>query len=509
MEAELFQQLFSDLVPAIGTFVQKVSDYCFSHHLIDDSVQKKLQESLGTSDEDKARTLLMAVKETVKRNPTCIERFMNILELVLPQGGDDLLLKTMKSKLASTSQDKMQTQLSQPSIQPGQASSLRSRSPVPDSPTIQLQSESSHDIVSPLEHDRLPESTDHDFGNTNYHDIVMKFSPKDTGATSDDSLAIPKLLTGNTSTRSTQTGIKFNNGIMHYGCMYFSLFFLILLERTKSANAEPIITLEAKSAPDGTVEDLKHVVRVEFKRIRQKFLTLQTVVREYMRSSKVPLDDIVTHVLEYVEVFDPEIDKKVRLLQEKHLRCVASTDELFIVLGKRWNFLECDMLIRIAEHYGDDVIHKKVEDYHRDLKEFLENRKISELPEDLSLSSCGNGVYEHVVMKLDQNDPTLKEIKELKSKICEILDIMPSTLLIVDVKNGCVEVTFLIPVRIAQYVFGKPITDAQCEALIAASVLTLTWRNKAIMSAVRCETTLYVNIITKLMNPVKCCNTVP
>ena len=247
-------------------------------------------------------------------------------------------------------------------------------------------------------------------------------------------------------------------------------------EHTKSNIESSDSTSKSKSG-DGVVEDLKHVMRVDLKKIRQRFFNLQSEVRESLR--KVPLEELITHILGYVEVFDPESDKKVQLLPEENLRCATSTDHLFTkCLQKQWNFLEYDMLISVVEKFGDEIIRKKVEEYHSYLKEFFEKRKLSEVPKDLSLSNPVDETHEPVVMKLDLNDPTLKVIKDRKSVICEILEIMPSTLLISEIKPGCVEITFLIPVHISKYVFGKPITDVQREALKAASVLKFTWRNK-------------------------------
>ena len=225
---------------------------------------------------------------------------------------------------------------------------------------------------------------------------------------------------------------------------------------------------------DRTVEDLKHVMRVDLKQIRTKFFNLQSDVRVSLGG--VPLENVIAHVRRYFEVFE---DKEIQLLPKEKLQAVSSTNQLFDdVLQKQWNFLEFDLLNRIVERccHNDVTICKQLKEYHNDLKEFFEKRRLSEVSEHLSLSNCTDESQEKVTMKLDLNDPTLKEIKELKSKICEILGIMPSTLQISEIKPGCVEITFLIPVHISEYVFGKPITDTQRKALKAASVLTFTWR---------------------------------
>ena len=244
-------------------------------------------------------------------------------------------------------------------------------------------------------------------------------------------------------------------------------------------------SLDSMRSTKHKIENLEHVMHVDIRKIKNCFVHLQTEVEKSLR--KVPLGDIKSHIRRYVQEFDPESDKEVKLLSEENLHHAASIDQLFaICLEKRWNFFDCDMLINIVEQFGDETIRTKVKVYHNHLKEFFEKRKLSEVPEHLSLSCCTYEGYEQVVMKLDLNDPILREIKNLKSRICEILEIMPSTLLISDIRQGCIEITFLIPVHISEYIFGKPITDAQREALKAASVLKFTWRNKTEMFVVSC-----------------------
>ena len=239
------------------------------------------------------------------------------------------------------------------------------------------------------------------------------------------------------------------------------------------------------------IEDLKHMMRVDFKKIRRKFFNLQCDVRESLGA--VPLEKILDHIRGYAEIFE---DDEVPLLPEEKVQEATSTDQLFTnVLQKQWNFFEFDLLASIVERCCDEVTRKKLKQYDDDLKEFFEKRRLSEVSEDLTLTNCIDETKEQVIMKLDLNDPTLREVKELKSKICEILDIMPSTLLILEIKQGCVEIMFLIPVHISEYVFGKPINDAQREALKAASVLKFTWRERTEIVTVSLSSNFTMTII--------------
>ncbi len=232
--------------------------------------------------------------------------------------------------------------------------------------------------------------------------------------------------------------------------------------------------------------------RVDLKKIQTRFFDLQCDVKESLKA--VPLEKILSHIRGYVEVFE---DKEVPLLAEEKLQEATSTNQLFDnFLQKQWNFFEFDLLTNIVKHFCDEVTRKKLnlEEYNSDLKEFFENRRLSEVSADLTLTSRMDETKEQVVIKLDLNDPTLKQIKELKSKICEILRIMPSTLLISEIRHGCVQITFLIPVHISEYVFGRPINDAQHEALKAASVLKFTWRETTELITVSLSSNFTVTI---------------
>ena len=99
MEAKAIQKFFPDLISAVGTCVQNVSDCCFSESLIEETTHRKVLE-LASTDADKARILMVAVRESVARNPSCFGVFVSVLKKVLP-GVDDPLLKAIKAAVDS------------------------------------------------------------------------------------------------------------------------------------------------------------------------------------------------------------------------------------------------------------------------------------------------------------------------------------------------------------------------------------------------------------------------
>jgi hypothetical protein len=99
MEAEAIKTSLPDLVTVISDIVQPVSDQCLAKGLISDSVYKRVLESGGTS-QDKARTLVLAVKTSTEADSGCLERFLEILDEQLPFGIKDKPLSKLKKKIA-------------------------------------------------------------------------------------------------------------------------------------------------------------------------------------------------------------------------------------------------------------------------------------------------------------------------------------------------------------------------------------------------------------------------
>ena len=98
MEAKVITTFLPDLVTAISDCVQPVSDQCLAKGLIPDSVYKRVLESGGTS-EDKARTLILAVKTSTETDGRCLEILLNILQEQLPYGIRDKLLSVIRKEI--------------------------------------------------------------------------------------------------------------------------------------------------------------------------------------------------------------------------------------------------------------------------------------------------------------------------------------------------------------------------------------------------------------------------
>ena len=100
MEAEVIKRHIPELVTAISDCVQPVSDQCLAKGLIPDSVYNQVLESGGTS-EDKARTLILAVKKSIERDSRCFELLLKVLEEMFPRRRNDSLLNRIRTEYDS------------------------------------------------------------------------------------------------------------------------------------------------------------------------------------------------------------------------------------------------------------------------------------------------------------------------------------------------------------------------------------------------------------------------
>ena len=119
MEAEVIASFLPRLITAISDCVQPMSDQCLAKGLIPDSVYKRVLES-GQISEDKARTLVLAVKTSIETDSRCFDILLNILEEQLPLAAKQKLLSEIRKELIEKSNICREVVPSSQVVQPNQ-----------------------------------------------------------------------------------------------------------------------------------------------------------------------------------------------------------------------------------------------------------------------------------------------------------------------------------------------------------------------------------------------------
>ena len=123
-----------------------------------------------------------------------------------------------------------------------------------------------------------------------------------------------------------------------------------------------------------------------------------------------------------------------------------------------------------------------MKEYCEEIKRFCE-RRVTELP----TGSLGNGT-DHSGMKkltvtLNLKDPSLKHIKDLKVVIANILGCLASQLVLENIENGSVLVTFLMVASVgAKLLLTRPLTTEQKNALRKKHVISLKYESTIVFN---------------------------
>ena len=119
-------------------------------------------------------------------------------------------------------------------------------------------------------------------------------------------------------------------------------------------------------------------------------------------------------------------------------------------------------------------------EYPDHLKAYLEKHKISEFIEINPLLREFTTKSTELVLKIDiEATSRLSKLKRLKTTVAKILGLKSRTLRLLDVNDGCIAATFLLPTLVAELVFTEhtALTDEQSEQLRNLSVLRLECNN--------------------------------
>ena len=157
------------------------------------------------------------------------------------------------------------------------------------------------------------------------------------------------------------------------------------------------------------------------------------------------------------------------------LEKAISVDKIFNILSTEYaSFLDYDIFECIIEEYDIDENRPKMK-YPEHLKAFINQHKLVEFMEINPLLKDFRDSSKDLVLKIDiESTCTLARLKDLTKTFASIMGLKKSALRILDVEEGCVIVTLLIPAHIASFIFtGEKFTSKQKEEFQSNSVLWL------------------------------------
>lgn len=218
--------------------------------------------------------------------------------------------------------------------------------------------------------------------------------------------------------------------------------------------------------------DLEHQLRLRREQIITHYASYRSDVRKLIISKQEPVDDLVyfLKLLPGLGQFEGRLKSQE---EEPSIRMV------FDLIDEYSSYLHYEVFKSILDKFcpeekdGDDFKYPEyLKDYIKklDVKHFMMiNPELEKLFDD-----------KYLRLKIDIEETTnITKIKKLKSSIAAILgsELNPSKLILVDVKKGCLILTFLIPADVAEAIFAKKLSKDQIERLRSLSVLWLKYED--------------------------------
>lgn len=227
-------------------------------------------------------------------------------------------------------------------------------------------------------------------------------------------------------------------------------------------------------------KDIKYILEKNLQEIIASYGSYVDCLREIIEEKEVSPKALRTYLLTLSAFRESSGNQMLTLMSDKksELQKAETILDVFdFLITECASFLNCDIFERIIKRYKIDVEREKYEElqYPELLVAYIRKHQISEFVKINPLLKSKIGTKELIVKYDIESTCRLAKVKDLEKFIADMFDLLPSALEIVDIKDGCIIVTFLIPASVAEVLFTSVTTFSsdQEDQLKCAEVLWL------------------------------------
>ena len=198
--------------------------------------------------------------------------------------------------------------------------------------------------------------------------------------------------------------------------------------------------------------DLQMQLRRGLQKITTKYTAYVGCIRELLKAKRVLLKDLRSDLLT-LSAFNHKENKLLALADHKYeLEKATDFNDVFDLLSTHYaSFLNYDIFGLILQKYKLYDCNLEDLNYPDHLKAYLERHKISEFIKINPRLKKYEGSSKELTLKMDlETTRNLTHLMNIKAEIANIFDLNSAALQLVDITEGCVLVTFLIPSCIAE-----------------------------------------------------------
>ena len=205
-------------------------------------------------------------------------------------------------------------------------------------------------------------------------------------------------------------------------------------------------------------EDLEYQLERRISSICKLYAKFVSYVSKSLSDKGVSPDDLRSFLLN-LPAFDHDTKQGVTLLSDvkNELKKEDSINDIIDFLSSRYaSFLNYEVFESIVERFDADV-RDILENYKEHLQIYIKNLKLSEFIQiNPALVKMSEYMKDKMILKVDMKLlAKLSKLCELKRPLAKILGVNPSIIYLCGVEEGCVVVTYLIPVAVTDVIFSK------------------------------------------------------
>jgi hypothetical protein len=255
-------------------------------------------------------------------------------------------------------------------------------------------------------------------------------------------------------------------------------------------STEPDAACSISSLDEDTLEDLKIQLQSNLTEIHERYTLYVSCIRESLQEKGVRAKDLCSDLMTMPAFSHPEQKLILLSAHKEKLEKAGEQDDLnaiFDLLASEYaTFIAYDIFQFILEKYqkkyhGGIATGQEELKYPDHLKLYLKKHNASEFAEINPLLKKYSAASTELVLKMDiESTTSLSKIKRLKSHVAKILGLRSRTLRLLDIKDGCIIITFLLPTPVTELIF--PLTEEQVVELKALSVLRLECNNRTLFN---------------------------
>lgn len=205
--------------------------------------------------------------------------------------------------------------------------------------------------------------------------------------------------------------------------------------------------------------DLELRLERNLRDIHSQYASYVSCIRTALQEKGITGEELRAHLLNMPVFKKSKGNQQLKLFSCKACRLekTSNINDIFEILSiECCSFLEYDIFESIVKHYDIDRGQKMLR-YSDQVDDYLKRHKIKEF---ISINPALVGKItedsEKLILKFDIDATAeLGKVINLKKTVARILGLKASALKLLDIKDGCVEVTFLIPKFVAQEIFSS------------------------------------------------------